>query len=178
MNNEEITTLYIPNTITEIYPFMLSYTSGLTSVIIPNSVTRIGRSAFCGCKDLINVSLSNGITEICDYAFVNSNLEHIIIPDSVITLGNYIFEYCSNLKSIVIGKSVSNFGDKLYNFPSGSVGVLEEMTVLIENPTSVKNSTFEYINKSIPLYVPKGTKSVYESTEGWNQFTNIIELSE
>ena len=29
--------------------------------------------------------------------------------------------------------------------------------------------------KDIPLYVPKGTKELYQSTDGWKDFTNIIE---
>ena len=30
----------------------------------------------------------------------------------------------------------------------------------------------------IPLYVPKGTKELYEATEGWNVFKNIVEMED
>lgn len=41
----------------------------VTNLIIPNSVTRIGIGAFRGCSSLISVTISNAMTSIEDYAF-------------------------------------------------------------------------------------------------------------
>ena len=35
---------------------------------------------------------------------------------------------------------------------------------------------WDFVNKSIPLYVPASTKEKYQSTGGWKDFTNIIEF--
>ncbi len=34
-----------------------------------------------------------------------------------------------------------------------------------------------YVNTTIPLYVPAGSKDKYQATAGWNEFTNIIEVA-
>ena len=41
-----------------------SYCSGLTSITIPDSVTEIGVQAFEGCSGLASVTIGNGITWI------------------------------------------------------------------------------------------------------------------
>ncbi|MBR3497089.1 MAG: hypothetical protein IKH37_10250 [Prevotella sp.] len=46
---------------------------------------------------------------------------------------------------------------------------------MISEPYATKYC-WNYVNKDIPLYVPVGSKSKYQATEGWNEFTNIIEL--
>ena len=33
------------------------------------------------------------------------------------------------------------------------------------------------VDKTIPLYVPAGSKDKYQATAGWNEFTNIIEIA-
>ncbi|MBR5847709.1 MAG: hypothetical protein IKY72_07965 [Bacteroidaceae bacterium] len=36
-------------------------------------------------------------------------------------------------------------------------------------------STFDRIDKNCTLYVPRGAKSTYARTPGWNNFTRIVE---
>ena len=46
-----------------------------------------------------------------------------------------------------------------------------------ENPTPISNSAFYYITyDNATLYVPIGTKSKYETTDGWKRFKNIVEM--
>lgn len=63
------------------------YGSGVTSITIPNSVTNIGGNAFQSCANLTGVALPNSVTSIGGDAFSScANLASIAIPDSVITL--------------------------------------------------------------------------------------------
>ena len=66
--------------------------------------------------------------------------------------------------------SVTSIGDNAFTFCSG----LTEIVSLIEVPFAV--SCWDFVNKDIPLYIPKGTKELYQSTEGWKDFFNIIEI--
>ena len=47
---------------------------------------------------------------------------------------------------------------------------------MIREPFVLSTDCWENVHTDdIPLYVPKGTKQLYEATEGWNVFKNIIE---
>ncbi len=83
----------------------------LTSITIPDSVTNIGNYAFWDCKDLASVIIGNGVTSISDSVFSGcGSLTSVTIPDSVITIGDDAFSWCDSLTNITIPESVTNIG--------------------------------------------------------------------
>ncbi len=73
----------------------------ITSVVIPDSVTSIGKYAFYNCNKLANVTLGNGTDRIGFGAFYNcTSLASIIIPDSVTSIGSHAFYTSFSLKTI------------------------------------------------------------------------------
>ena len=68
---------------------------GLTSVSIPNSITDIKSEAFSGCTSLTNFIGGDFLTKIGYSAFENCyNLTSIVIPNTVTEIGGYAFTYC------------------------------------------------------------------------------------
>ncbi|MBR5828099.1 MAG: leucine-rich repeat domain-containing protein [Paludibacteraceae bacterium] len=63
-----LTSITIPNSVTNIGYWTFSGCSSLTSITIPNSVTSIGSSAFAFCYSLTSVIVPSH-TEIAKYAF-------------------------------------------------------------------------------------------------------------
>ncbi len=74
LNNELVTDPIIPDSVTSIGNYALSYCTGLTSVTIPDSVTSIGNSAFYGCTDLISITIPDSVTNIGEDAFTNTRV--------------------------------------------------------------------------------------------------------
>ena len=136
-----LTSLIIPNSVTSIGHYAFSGCSGLTSVTIGNSVTSIGSDAFRNCP------LSNVKVSVSDYAafcnnkvirliqsyyngniiLIDSNGKEIvnyIIPDGVMSIGDYAFFNCSGLTSVTIPGSLTNIGsDAFRNCPLSDVKV-------------------------------------------------------
>ncbi len=50
---------------------------------------------------------------------------------------------------------------------------------MIEQPFAINDNVFQYYDNGYKypatLYVPRGTKSKYQATDGWKNFTNIVE---
>lgn len=85
------------------------HNQSLTSVTIPNSVTNIGNNAFRGCTRLASVTMPNSVTSIGDYAFQGcTSLTSVTIPNSVTNLGNAAFSSCTELTSVTILGNVMN----------------------------------------------------------------------
>lgn len=86
--------------------------SSLTSVTIPNSVTNIGGGAFWGCKNLSSINIPNSVSSIGDGAFMNCiSLTSINIPNNLSSIGEWVFTGCSGLTSITIPNNVSSIGE-------------------------------------------------------------------
>lgn len=77
--------------------------SKMTSVSIPDSVTEIGSLAFKGCSGLTSVSLPESVKKVEWWAFNDcTNLESFYIPASVTSLDTGPFINCPKLKDIVV----------------------------------------------------------------------------
>ena len=99
----------IPNGITYIYGFE---GTNITSITIPNSVTEIGRNAFLRCTSLTSITIPNGVTSIGVAAFMGTGLTSVTIPNSVTSIGSQAFIDCISLTSVTFEGTISsaNFG--------------------------------------------------------------------
>ena len=110
------TTLELGENITTIGNSAFYDCRGLKNVTIPQSVTSIGDSAFGECSSLETLSLGENIKTIGDSAFYHcinlgkDDLTSVTIPQSVTSIGNYVFRYCTLLKNVTIPEKVTTIG--------------------------------------------------------------------
>ena len=150
LNNQEITDLIIPASVTSIGDFAFFLCSGLTSVTIPNSVTSIGDRAFLRCSELTSVT----------------------IPNSVTSIGYSAFYGCSGLTSITIGNSVTSIGERAF----GDCSSLTSITCLGTTPPEADN--LKAPTTTCTLIVPQSAYNAYVRHAYWGQFLNIVPSSE
>ena len=98
-------------------------------------VASIGNIAFRDCSSLNSVTIENGVTTIEEYAFYNSSLAAITLPNTLTSIGYSAFSGCSTLTSISIPNSVKNLGRSAFeNCVSLTTIILSnEMTILNDN---------------------------------------------
>ncbi|MBO4289498.1 MAG: leucine-rich repeat domain-containing protein [Lachnospiraceae bacterium] len=80
----------------------------ITSVTIPETVTDIGEFVFFGCKNLKQLQLPAGLQTLWGCTFTNCGLEEIILPDGIKSIPSYCFMDCADLKRVVCGKGLTN----------------------------------------------------------------------
>ena len=133
---------------------LVQYPGGKTGgYIIPNSVTSIRGSAFSHCSSLTSIIIPASVTSIGISAFSDcSSLTSIIIPASVTYIGSWAFSNCSNLTSIYVNTATPI-------------------------DLSSESEIFFWRNSTCTLYVPIGSKSLYQAANQWKDFTNIVEFA-
>lgn len=147
-NDQEITTLEIPTSVTSIGNNAFYGCSGLTTLNLPSNVTSIGDRAFGGCSNLTSVDLPSSITKMGDFVFfyceklsnVNlpsdittistgafggcSSLQNINLPSGVTTIGDNAFSDCSNLTNVTLPSALASIGDYAFRGCSNLTNVI------------------------------------------------------
>ena len=80
----------------------------LTSIYIPDSVTKISSGCFSGCKNLERVRLPSDLKELNHRTFYNcSKLKNIELPTSINKMGFFVFYGCKSLEKIELPMSLT-----------------------------------------------------------------------
>ncbi len=114
-NCEYITSVVIPEGITELGHSTFSGCKSLTDVKLPNTLTDIGSGLFWGCGSLEEVQLPSGITGIHSSTFNGcTSLKKVTLPENLSVIDPYAFKDCTSLESVNIPENVKSIG--LYAF--------------------------------------------------------------
>ena len=145
------------------------------AITIPDEGTVLAEEIFDGNKGISSADLKN-ITKIGDGAFkATTNLKKVVMT-KVKKIGFQAF-IGSGLTELTLPASIESIGAMAFmnNYS------LTKVTVLNPTPITITLNTFatsaQNREKRI-LYVPKGSKAVYESNENWaKNFKEIRELN-
>ena len=158
-----LSSLTIPPGVTKIGSSAFEDCIGLTSLTIHSDVTEIGYYAFWGCTGLKDVSFYiNGdfetyLTKNHPHIDVNCGIEYylngkkitsVVIPSTITTLGEYVFQNCRDLTSV---------------------------TVSWQSPISAGSAFYGVDRSKCTLYVPQGTEQDYWLADVWGDFGKIVE---
>lgn len=101
-----IEAINMPDSVTSIGSYAFSDCTSLRSVHHGKGITIIPECCFYRCTNLEDINIGNSIEFIGDYAFANSGLLSVFVPDNVTYLGSFAFGGCSKLNEGRIGKGV------------------------------------------------------------------------
>lgn len=176
------------NAITE----RMFYATSYKAIQLPATVTSIAGEAFREAKRLTSITLPESLQSIGSYAFANTALTSIVIPDGVTEMGDRVMQSCGALTSVTIGNGVTSIPDCWAEFCNN----LEEVTIgknvssiswnafyggNIKNvycygkmPPSWDASFYDGINSDAVLHVYSNSVSRYENANGWKDFPTIV----
>lgn len=150
------------------------YSCKFSTIEIPEGVTEIGPWSFFYCSNMQHVELPKGLTSIGEKAFANSGLQEAVIPDNVTFIGKEAFTYSQSLQTVTIGSGVKEIAAYAFKDCDKLQKVLSRIPA--DKLTATGSGCFENIGTDCVLYVPRGAKSTYENTLGWNNFARIVEM--
>ena len=149
----------IPDSVTSIGDSAFNYCESLTSIVIPDSVTSIAEYTFNGCTSLTSIVIPNSVTEIEKNAFSHcTSLTNIEIPDSVTSIGDYAFFKCTTLANIEIPDSVTSIGDDAFSYCESLASI-----VIPDSVTSIGEYTFLRCYSLANIEIPDSVTSIGNS---------------
>lgn len=141
------------------------FCDSLTEVTIPGSVETIGYNAFQGCSSLENVFFLESDCEeylsIDEYAFSETAIRKLYIPQRVTSIGKACFYACYDLETVEFdpGCRIKEIGDYAFKNCSGLAGVnLEEYSY--QNIKTIGQYAFWGCSSLKELTVPEGVEEI------------------
>ena len=167
-------TVFIAEGVKNLGTYAFSDCSLLNDVTLPSTIKKIEIGCFRNSK-ITEINIPSGVKNINEYAFSGCEFKEIIIPEGVMNIANNAFRYCGDAKRLSLPRSLVSIGEAAFSHYANVWFDLVECNML--KPFEIADNTFTnstYWNAK--LYVPHGTKELYEETAGWKNFKNIFEL--
>jgi len=181
-----LTSFIFPASVSAIGYAAFQNCTSLNTIALPKTVTYIGNSAFAfNNLNSFSVASDNPKYSVIDgvlynkagthlVAFPNAKTMNFDIPSGVVVVDTAAFEGAANLNSVTIPASVTGIGGfAFYNCPN-----LYNIHASASTPIDLaaSDSVFWLVDKNNSvLYVPAGSKDLYQIAAQWKDFANIIE---
>ena len=140
----------------------------LVEINLPDGLEDIGAYFLTGCG-LDEVIFPYGVSVISEGALIGSNVSNIVIPKSVKSIGNNVFQLCANLSYIEIPNRVDPIGASfLRDSP------LTTIKFYSETPPTI-GPGFLHGNDNCSFHVPEGSSADYMEMTGIIEYSRYVE---
>jgi uncharacterized repeat protein (TIGR02543 family) len=185
--------------VTKVEDYAFTYCHGIKEIEFPSSVTSFGSGIFYGCQNVESLTLPfidarfsttfgskvqttikniiiTGGTSVPEYAFSGcTNLEKVVIPNSVTSIGRQAFSACGNLKEITlpfVGARANATNDMaLFGYIFGSSSFTG--SVAVQQYYADDRSTTFYLPASLTKVVITGGPIGYGAFLNCNMLTSV-----
>lgn len=150
--------------------------TSLRTVTLPNTLKYIKSNAFSECYALTSVTFAEGtegLTTIGSYAFRETAISSLDIPEGLKTLETHAFANMGQVTEITLPSTLTNVGENLFegNF-EGTYNLTKVTCKAVTPPVCDITSTYT-IPASCTLFVPKNSEAAYKAANEWKNFATI-----
>ena len=168
---KELTRISLPETVTEVGPYAFESCKKLGEINLPKGLKVIHKGTFNSCETLgtSTLTLPESLLEIEDYSFWKTvRLTELRFPEGLRKIGDQAF-WQSGLKRIWLPASIESIGAWAF----ADLTVLEEVHIAALDPSAITlgNGVFDSAPTGAKLYVPYGSRTLYQSAPQWSAFT-------
>ena len=162
----------------------------ITTLVLPSTLTEITTGMFRGLRNVSKIVLAEGVTSIGSYAFADCiSLKQVNFPSTVTSIGSYAFAGTIRLTALTLPANLTSIGASAFansgitslEIPSGVTSITEvfkdakalQSVTLPANLTAIGDSAFE--NSGITtLVIPNTVTSIGELAFAGSALTEIV----
>lgn len=111
---------------------------------------------FQGCSNLSNITIDNGVANIPANCFSNCAIENVILPDSVLELGQNSFSGCTSLKNITLSKNIKKIPNSCFSGCGFETFTISDDLQIEE----LENVVFQGCSNLKMVYIGKNVKTI------------------
>lgn len=170
--------------------FRAFYETGTKTLILPDNCHTIGTLAFGSSDYISKIILPKNLKAVPDGFAPHCHITEIEVPASVTRIGESAFSICHDLKNVILH-------DGLEIIAADALSGCEKLSKLVLPSTLTKIEKYAlsdiytiYCRATTPpvceenatnarfLYIPIGTKELYQASPVWSKVKNIVEIDD
>lgn len=149
--------------------------SSEVNIVIPSqingvTVKAIGDRAFGAISNVESIVIPDTVETIGEYAFVDNNMKTITLPDSINSIGKGAFLRCRSLTEITIPKNVTTIDYETFRNCTNLTNV-----ILPEGLTTIKSAAFRSCTSLKSIVIPSSVTSI--ASNGYGAFGSCTNLT-
>lgn len=162
--------------LTTIPAYSFSEYTKLSKITIPKSITAIGNYAFNLVPIGGDIDLPNLTGSIGNNAFSRTNIERIINLGKITRLLNSsnattaAFGQCDNLKLVILPETLETIGGYIFYKCTS----LETVVCHAITPPTLYSTSLSSTNSTFVIYVPDASVTAYREASGWSAYADRI----
>ena len=162
---EELTKLYIPNSVERIKDFSFVGFENITELVIPSTIESIGQYAFSSCTNLTEISVDKSVKSIGSFAFYRTNNIYKVYYNGGLE------DWCT-ITFANVGSTFS-VNEGLYLYEDG-VYTKPVNIVIPESITTINDYAFKSIKSLKTVKIPYSVTSIGENAFAFTDLDYIF----
>ena len=153
---------------------LICYPAGKAgSYVVPDNVTAFEDWAFYN-SIVTSITIPESIRNTGNYVFYAcASLDSVSLPNNITIIGRYSFYNCSSLTTITIPESVMNISAAAFSGCTGLTSIISKKSF----PVRIDSNVFEGVNKTdCVLEVPSASVDLYQKADVWKEFNQIVAI--
>lgn len=190
-----ITSIVLPNGVTDIGDYVFANCASLADLILPSDLRSIGKAAFADCNSIATIAFPDEMTTIQENTFSNCNKLRNISFNNISAIRSNAFHNCNELESASFFRPMSIKGNAFSGCTSlESVSFYNEELFLLDHQAfngcmnlksvysfvtkfyggSIFSDSFYGINTEAILYVGADMIESYRADYNWSKYFRRI----
>lgn len=167
-------TLDIPDSVQDIKRSAFANCTNLTFVKLPNSMTTVPAECFLNCSALNQIQYSEQLTTIGNYAFQNTAITELILPETVKTIEYGAFYHCEKLQTVKLPQKLESLNSGVISSDGAFEGCIALKEIYIPKSTIIEREAFAGCSALEKLTIEEGARNQNAVFDGCKSLKEVV----